>query len=277
MLEDVDSGARTEAQLAANRALWNELVAIHARSAFYNLEGFLAGKSSLKDIEVAELGDVRGKSLLHLQCHFGMDTLSWARLGARVTGVDFSEKAIALAHSLSEQLGLEARFFCGNVYDLPDILQDRFDIVFTSYGVLLWLPDLTRWAEVIAHFLKPGGTFYIVEIHPFARIFDDREDARELKVAYPYFQPAEPSRFEDDGSYADRSAKLDNRVSYEWGHTLAEILNAVASAGLHIESFREYPKIPYQILPFAEKAPDGWWRLPESDSIPLLFSIQATK
>src|SRR5262249_14316808 len=179
-----------------NLARWNEITAIHAQSAFYNVEGFKRGQSSLRSIEVDELGDVAGKTLLHLQCHFGLDTLSWARRGAHVTGVDFSEPAIAQAQALARQNNLHPRLLRADVLDLAGRLSGPFDIVFTSYGVLCWLPDLRRWAEVIAHFLKPGGTFYMVETHPFATVLGEKKDTKELTIAYPYFHEPEPIREE---------------------------------------------------------------------------------
>ena len=171
----------------ANLALWNEWAHLHAGSAFYDVEGFKAGKTSLNPLEMEELGNVAGKTLLHLQCHFGLDSLSWARLGASVTGVDFSDQAIALARSLSQEVGLEAEFVCSDIYELPQVLAGQFDIVYTSYGVLAWLPDLKNWAAVIAHFLKPGGVFFIAEFHPFAMVFDNSETATGLRIQYPYF------------------------------------------------------------------------------------------
>src|SRR5438067_5957834 len=179
---------------SANRANWDAWAAINAASANYDVAGFKAGKLSLNRIEREELGDVAGKSLLHLQCHFGLDSLSWARLGAAVTGVDFSDKAIALARSLSEETGIPATFVQSNIYDLADNLTGQFDIVFTSYGVLWWLPDLAGWAKVVSHFLKPGGTFLLVEAHPIASMFDP-DDPSELKVKYPYFPSREPLKF----------------------------------------------------------------------------------
>jgi len=157
--------------LAANRALWDEWTAIHETSSFYDLEAFKAGGSRLRDYEVDEVGDVTGKSLLHLQCHFGIDTLSWARLGARVTGADFSDRAIELGRSLAAELRLDATFVRSDLYDLPSVLDGQFDVVYTSRGVLGWLPDLGRWAGVVAHFLRPGGVFYMTEIHPVAQAF----------------------------------------------------------------------------------------------------------
>lgn len=266
----------------ANREHWNELVPIHEKSDMYDVEGFKAGESSLKSIELDELGDVEGKSLLHLQCHFGKDTLSWARLGAKVTGVDFSEEGIALARSLSEDIGVEANFVVSNVYDLPDALDagEKFDIVFTSYGVLCWLPDLTRWGQIVAHFLKPGGTFYIAEFHPFGMVFYDGDDATGLSVHYPYFYASEPMKFEPDGygSYADRSATV-TTPEFEWNHGLGDVLNALISAGLKIEFLHEFPYSCYQYLPsLMEKCDDGYWRLKDKgETVPLMYSIKATK
>ena len=262
--------------LRANRENWNEKTPIHARSDFYDVEGFKSGKSTLMPIEIEELGDVSGKSMLHLQCHFGLDTLSWARLGARVTGVDFSDKAIELARSLSKELGLAATFVESNIYDLPDVLNGQYDIVFTSYGVLCWLPDLRRWAQVVSHFLKPGGTFYMVEMHPFASVFDD-ENADDFRLRYPYFPSQEPLRFEPGWTYTDASAPL-TTYSYEWSHSLGEILDSLISVGLRMGFLHEFPYTVYKALSMAERGQDGWWRLPKHrDSIPLLFSLKATK
>jgi 2-polyprenyl-3-methyl-5-hydroxy-6-metoxy-1,4-benzoquinol methylase len=155
--------------VAANRALWDEWTPIHVGSAFYDVDGWKSGRRhDLPPLLVDEVGDVAGKDLLHLQCHFGLDTLSWARRGARVTGADFSERAVEQARLLAAETGLEARFVVSDVVDLPDRLEGDFDVVFTSFGVLNWLPDVPRWAEVVAHFVRPGGFFYIAEAHPFA-------------------------------------------------------------------------------------------------------------
>ena len=156
----------------ANRAHWAEVTPIHVQSAFYDVPAVKAGKGSLQRIEVDELGVVKGKTLLHLMCHFGLDTLSWARAGAVVTGVDFSTEALAVARGLAEELGIPARFIEANVYELPSVLDEQFDVVFTSYGILCWLPDLDSWAKVIARSLRPGGTFYIVEMHPTSDLLE---------------------------------------------------------------------------------------------------------
>jgi len=263
--------------LEANRRHWDELVPIHLKSKFYKVQRFKAGRSTLDDIERAGLGDVSGRSLLHLQCHFGLDTLSWARLGARATGVDFSGAAIAAARSLAREVGITADFVHSDIYDLPANLDGRFDIVFSSHGVLPWLPDLGRWAEVVAHFLEPGGVFYLVESHPTAQMFDDEIETPELRVRYPYFHEG-PMRFEDEGSYADHAAAVRNRTTYEWTHPLAEVLNSLIAAGLRIERFEEYPASSWRLMRHMVQGDDGWWRLPAGlVGIPLMFSLRAVR
>lgn len=262
-----------------NRAAWNEWAGIHVGSKFYDVEGFKAGRTSLNSFEMVEVGEVSGKSLLHLQCHFGMDTLSWARLGARVTGVDFSDRAIETAQSLAKELDLEAEFVCSDIYELPEVLSGQFDIVYTSSGVLAWLPDLRRWGQVIAHFLRPGGFFYIAEFHPFAQVFDDSKQATDLKLGYPYFHADEPTLFKVEGTYAEAEARGVQEWVYEWTHTLGEIVTALAGAGLRIEFLHEFPFSGYAMLPpFMEQGSDGLFRLKERESaLPLMFSIRATK
>lgn len=266
--------------LTANRDHWDELVPLHARSAFYDVDGFKAGRITLGRLERQELGDVRGKSLLHLQCHFGLDTLSWARLGARVTGVDFSPRAVDLARALAAELGIDARFLCADIYDLPDALDEQFDIVFTSYGVLTWLPDLRRWAHVVAHFVRPGGTFYIAEIHPFGMVFDDSEGISALQVhdAYPYFPTAQPLAFDNDCSYASSETLAAHHRTYEWPYTLGDVVTFLIDAGLRIEFLHEFPFACYRMFPFLEKDNEGRWWLPgRKASIPLTFSLKAVK
>jgi len=261
--------------MKSNRGLWNEWTPFHERSEFYDVEGFKNGRCTLKSIELEELGDVSGKSLLHLQCHFGMDTLSWARLGAKATGVDFSEESIALARSLSEETGIKADFVCSNVYDLPEVLDGKFDIVFTSCGVLCWLPDLMKWAKVISHFLKPGGFFYIFEEHPFTVVFDNSAGVTELKVTQSYFHTLEPVAWEVTGSYA--GGKTDRlHTSYEWTHGMGDIINALISGGLRIEFVHEFTLCSWRRFPFMEQDEAGWWRI-KGDKIPLTFSLMATR
>lgn len=264
--------------MAANRRSWDARTPTHFKSRFYDVDGFRAGASSLNSIEIDEMGDVEGKSLLHLQCHFGMDTMSWARQGARVTGVDFSEEAISRARSLSEELGIDAKFVVSNVYALPDVLDGRFDVVFTSYGVLTWLPDLERWAKVVAHFLEPGGSFHIVDAHPFGSVFYNEDDAVDLRPFYPYStRGAGPIASEPGPTYTDGPDE-EYGATFEWGHSVGDILNSLISAGLVIEFFHEHHFSAYRALPMMELGDDGWWRLPEGgESVPFLFSLKATK
>ena len=261
--------------LKKNLDMWNDWAPLHAESEFYDVEGFKKGRSTLDSIELEEMGDVSGKSLLHLQCHFGMDTLSWARLGARVTGIDFSDKAIDIARSLSKELGIEADFICSSVSDLPENLSGQFDIVYTSAGVLCWLPNLKQWAEIIYHYLKPRGFFYILDSHPFSHVFDDSKDVKELKVKHSYFHSPEPTKWEIEGSYA--GARTDRQHnSYEWTHSMGDIINPLISCGLQIEFLHEFPMLFFKWFPFMKQDEEGWWRL-EGDKIPLTFSIKATK
>jgi SAM-dependent methyltransferase len=260
----------------ANRRRWNELVPIHARSAFYDVDGFRAGKTSLRPIELGELGDVAGKRLLHLQCHFGLDALSWARLGAQVTGVDYSETAILEARALARQTKLPAEFLVADIHELPGLLSGEFDIVYTSYGAICWIGDLEPWARIVAHFLRAKGTFYMVEIHPFADVWDDGPDAEELRVGYSYFHEERPIRVERSGSYADRQAVVENKVSYTWNHSLGDIVSALAGAGLRIEFLHEFPYCICAVLPGMEQRADGWWYA-RDPRVPFLFSLKAAK
>lgn len=195
-----------------NKALWNKRTAVHKDSAFYDLPSFLNGRSSLQPIELEALGDVRGKKILHLQCHFGMDSLSLARMGATVTGVDLSDSSIAEARRLNEQLELNAQFICCNVYDLKEYLDERFDIVFTSYGVIGWLPDLGPWASLIQHFLKPGGSFLMAEFHPVVWMMD--ENFQHIKY---FYNNRELIVTESQGTYTDRGAAIVHK-EYSWNH-----------------------------------------------------------
>lgn len=262
----------------ANRDLWDEWTIMHEGSQHYDLEGFLGGKQTLDPIEIQEIGDVRGLRLLHLQCHFGLDTLSWARLGAEVTGIDFSERAIQLAQKISNQIGVDAEFIQTDLYELPKVLDKEFDIVFTSEGVLVWLPDLKRWGEIISKFLKTGGRFYIRDGHPFIKVFDDEIQTPELKIRYPYFTPSKPFHFRDSETYTDSDHKIEPMDWYEWNHSMSEIINSLIAAGLKIEFLHEFPYISDKTHPFLVQREDGNWSLPqEMGELPLVFSLMATK
>lgn len=266
-----DEHIHNKEHFAANRALWDAWTKLHVDSAFYDVDSFRAGKTTLKPVELEALGDVRGKTLLHLQCHFGLDTLSWAREGAIVTGVDFSEDAIATARSLSKEIDIPATFVASNVYDLPEVMDQQFDIVFTSYGVLPWLPDVARWAQVVARFLKPGGTFYIVEFHPFLETLDEAGE----HFAYPYFSTRLPLRFDESGSYASESDFLG--TSYEWTHPLSEVVTALLDTGLTLAYLREFPYSTYAYPGYlVQAAPDRYGWPDEHPVLPLMYAIKAT-
>lgn len=262
-------------QTCANRALWDWWTELHSCAEAYDIAGFRAGKESLRPVELAELGgEVAGKRLLHLMCNFGLDTLSWARRGAIVTGVDFSERAIALARSLSRELSIPATFVCADIGQLPAMLNEQFDVVYTSYGVLHWLPDLGHWAAVIARFLAPGGISYIVDTHPFLRLFDT--SSPQLSAAHPYFGAGEPVGFVARGSYAVPEGDGRSLPGYMWDHGIGEVITALALAGLRIEYLHEYPFHARAVLPDMDRGADGWWRLTASpEALPLLFSLRA--
>jgi SAM-dependent methyltransferase len=266
--------------IRANNELWDAWTDVHEKGEFYDLEGFKRGGTRLSDYEVEEIGEVTGKDLLHLQCHFGIDTLSWARLGANVTGADFSERAIDLARSVADEIGFPAaRFVRSDLFDLPQVLGGDFEIVYTSRGVLGWIPDIRRWAQVVAHFVRPGGTFYITEIHPVAQAFENEGvEPGELRLAYPYWEHADPLAFPVEGSYADPTADIGVKTEYGWDRSLGEIVTALLDAGLEIRSLREYPFSAWK-LDYLERAPDDTWRLPATvkGELPLFFSILARK
>jgi SAM-dependent methyltransferase len=265
--------------MAANCKMWDDLVGIHVDSDFYDMPAFLAGKCTLDPLEVAEIGLVKNKSLLHLQCHFGQDTISWARRGARVTGVDFSSAAINCARQVAKQCQQDARFIEANVYDLDQHLDESFDIVFSSAGVLCWLPDIIRWARTVHKYLKPGGIFYLREFHPFCGVFEDEgaKNDNNPSLRYPYFPQKEALRFKDEGSYADPQAEI-SRESFEWPHSMAEIISALCATGLRIEFLHEFPYTTYQSHRFLSKDKNGRWHWPGFESkLPLMFSLKASK
>jgi SAM-dependent methyltransferase len=255
-----------------NRAFWDERVPIHTASDFYDVEGFKAGGEPLEDFELEDLGDVSGRSLVHLQCHFGRDTLSWARQGARVTGLDFSAPAIEAARGLAADIGVEADFVCADVYDAPTALGGRsFDIVYVNVGAINWLPDIRRWAGVVAGLLRPGGVFYMKEIHPFSWVFGDDD----LTVESDYF--AHRNDYDEAGTYTDPDAPTVHNKTEEWQHPLGDVVNAVIGAGLTLELLREHDHAADRQWPFMEK--DGSvYRMPKgTPRLPLMYSLRARK
>ena len=273
----------------ANLARWDESVAIHAASDGYDMAGFLRGEKSLYPVEMDEVGDVHGKTLLHLQCHFGMDTLSWARLGASVTGLDFAPAAVARATQLATEIGIaNARFVQSNVYDAPAAISEQFDIVYTGIGALCWLPDIKAWAKVVASFLRPGGFLYIYEGHPVLWALDEENAGEQLIVRYPYFEQSQPQVWEGDTTYVD-GPPLKNTRTYEWNHGLGEIVSALIGSGLQLEFLHEHREMPWRALPWMVRA-DGQtgglryarretWQLPaeQRELCPLMYSLRARK
>lgn len=269
--------------LDANRRWWNEAASLHAKTAFYDLDGFVLGRRrGLHPTESVELGDVSGKTLVQLQCHIGLGALSWARLGAaRVVGLDFAPHAIAEARALAERCGLgdRATFVLADVQEAARALAEHapFDIAYVSVGALLWLPSIRRWAEAVAAVVAPGGLLYVREVHPML-LAVDREGER-LVVKNRYFEHAEPNRWEEAGTYADPDAKMAHAITYEWNHGLGEIVQALVDAGFVIELLREHRDAEWRALPHMVAGDDGLFRLPddERETLPLTFSLRARK
>lgn len=259
-----------ENYIEKNRNAWNKRAELHFDSQFYDVKGFLEGKTSLNQIELDLLGDVKGKSVLHLQCHFGQDSISLSGLGAEVTGVDLSDKAIDLARELAGKANSSTQFICSDVYDLPQHLDKKFDIVFTSYGTIGWLPDLGRWAEVIAHFLKPGGKFIFVEFHPFVWMFEDDFD----EIKYSYFKDEPIVELKDESYVEGKLAETIEDVS--WNYSLDEVFNSLINNNLNIKSFREYDYSPYNVFSKMEEFEKGKFRMKKfGKKIPLTYSVSA--
>jgi SAM-dependent methyltransferase len=268
-----------EKYFKANQKMWDEFAKEHFQieNEFYSVKAFLEGQSTLRQFELNEMGNVKGKKLLHLQCHFGLDTLSWEREGAIVTGIDFSGEAIRLAKILAKKARLTGNFFQTNLYDLPKVLSEKFDIVYTSIGVLCWLNDLKKWAEIISYFLKVGGFFYVTDGHPFSKMFDN-DHPEELQLKYDYFHGAEPMEFTAEGSYASDDSHMEPHKEYEWDHSLSDIINSLIQAGLTIEFFNEYPFAAFKVYAFIEKDSNGYYRLKNQKAeIPLIFTLKASK
>lgn len=265
-----------------NQELWDEWTEINVRSAFYDVAGFKKQPAPLDDVVREALGDLAGKSVLHLQCHFGMDTLRIALDAQRAVGVDLSEKAIAAARGLATELGSSAQFVQSDLYALDQVLDEQFDVVFTSHGAIEWLPDLAPWGRLIARYLKPGGRFAIVDGHPTALIFDGA--GGELAIKYPYFGGDAPIEVPPSiGNYADPEAVV-TKAGYSFPHAMSETVMALVNAGLRIDDLQEHRHVVWQMLPFlVEDAHAGIhgqraWRMPDDKpQLPLMFSIRASK
>jgi SAM-dependent methyltransferase len=260
--------------LRLNREYWDERVPLHAASSFYDVPGFLAGKDVLRPFEHDEVGDVRGKRLLHLMCHIGLDTLCWARRGATVTGLDFSQPALDTAADIAERAGIDsARFVAADIDRATKALAgETFDIVYTGAGVMQWIRDVDRWARVVASLVAPGGFFYIAEYHPFIDIVDD--DVRGLRRGYldrgPFVE-------DEPGSYTGRADTSANTM-VKWTHHIGSVVNALATAGLRIEFLHEFAFTDAAMFFGLERGGDGLWRFPpDRYQIPMMFSLRAAK
>jgi 2-polyprenyl-3-methyl-5-hydroxy-6-metoxy-1,4-benzoquinol methylase len=257
-----------------NRSWWDERVPIHVAGDFYDVEEFKRGGDRIRPFEAEEVGDVSGRSLVHLQCHFGLDTLSWARRGARVTGLDFSAPAVEAASSLAAELGLEAEFVQADVHDAAEALGDRrFEIVYTGLGALNWLPDVERWAGVAASLIEPGGFLYLSEFHPVSDVFGDAE----LSIEHDYFQ-REPFEIDEPGTYGDLTAETVQNRTIEWTHGVGDVVSAVIGAGLTLELLHEHDYTLFPRWPFLERSGFDTYRFPPGQPrIPLMYSLRARK
>ena len=255
-----------------NRQSWNNRVDAHVKSKFYDVPTFLEGRSSLNNIELGFLGEINEKSILHLQCHFGQDTISLARMGAKVTGIDLSDKAIDSANDLAKEAKVDARFICCDLYDLPNYLNDTFDIVFTSYGTIGWLPDLDKWAKIIATFLKPGGKLVFVEFHPVVWMFDDDFEG----IKYNYFNTG-PIIENESGTYADKEASI-NQDYVMWNHGMGEVVSCLIKNGLQIRNLEEYDYSPYNCFNGCMLNQSGQYHISKfGNKLPLVYAIVAEK
>jgi SAM-dependent methyltransferase len=272
-LPDEESQLVSGDYLTLNRSNWDERVAVHVASGFYAVERFVDGEDHLHGFESDELGDVSGKRVAHLQCHFGLDTLCLARRGASVTGLDFSTPAIAEARALAGRLGVDARFVEANVYDAVEALGETYDIVYTGKGALNWIPDLSAWANTVAALLEPGGVLYLAEYHPFLLML--AEDS--LEFDWPYFNSG-PEVWDEPGDYADPEAVLEHARTVEWPHPISEVICSIIDAGLRVEFFHEFAESSFARFSFMEQVGPRLYRMPAGmPELPLMYSLRAVK
>ena len=251
-----------------NKARWDERVPIHVASGLYDVDGFKAGKEQLRPFELELAGDVTGLRMAHLQCHFGEDTMAWARHGASIVGLDFSQPAVDTANSLAAELELDARFVCADVYDAVEAFEgERFDLVYTGVGALNWLPDLGRWADVVTALIKPGGRLLLAEFHPFSWVFEE-----EHTVENDYFAD-HPLLWNDAGSYADLEATTANNETVEHQHGLGEIVTALLERGHQLRALEEYDYTLFPRFPFLEERDGGFFYPEGMPKVPLMFAL----
>ncbi len=273
-----DEAGSIERSFWINRARWDELVAIHLRSPDYRVAAFKAGEDHLHPIEAVEIGPIAGKRLVHLQCHFGLDTLCLARRGASVTGLDFSSAAIAAARALAAETGIPACFVLGNIYDAPALIGGHFDIVYVSWGALNWLPDIKGWAQIVARMLGVGGVLYLIEGHPLAMALDQAGPDSPILPTHDYFQSPAPLVGYAAASYTGDPDPVAHAEMHEWIHPLGVVVTALIEAGLVLDWVHEHDRIAWQMFCCLEQGPDHMWRLPVGrPSLPLAYSIRARK
>lgn len=265
-------GLSTQEYLHRNRTAWEKKVEFDVLSEYYDVNGFLEGKNILDNLESKGLGAVKNKRILHLQCYFGLETLTLARMGASVTGLDFCHNAISMANNLKAKTGLNADFICADVYDASKILNSKFDLVFSSYGSICWLPDLSKWVENIFSLLKPGGSFFLIDFHPLLISFNLLQNK---SIKYSYFNIEDPVKLIRTGTYANLNANI-KTTEYNWNHSIGELVSTFIKQGMHIQDFKEYPYIPLDAFPGLVKEIDGYNHV-YNDLFPILFSLKASK
>ncbi|HXT90562.1 MAG TPA: methyltransferase [Trebonia sp.] len=268
--------------LDVNRASWDERVPAHVASADYAVRRFIADPDFISGVvrfDVPLLGDVRGLRGVHLQCHIGTDTVSLARLGASMTGLDFSGPAVAAATELAAATAADATFVQSELYAAADVLPaGSFDLVYTGIGALCWLPDIRRWAQVVAALLRPGGRLFVRDGHPMLFTIEDPRDDGLLSVKYPYFEQAEPQVWDQGGTYVETDAVFTHNVSHEWSHGVGEIVTALLDAGMTLTGLAEHDSVPWDALPGMMTESGGEWRLTENpERLAASFTIQAVK
>ena len=268
--------------IEVNRASWDERVTAHVASPGYSVARFSEDPGFLSSVvrfDLPRLGDVSGLDGVHLQCHIGTDTVSLARLGARMTGLDFSEPAIEAARQLAEATGADARFVVSELYEAPDVLrQERFDFVYTGIGAICWLPDIHGWAQVVAALLRPGGRLFMREGHPMLWAINEKR-ADVLAVELPYFETPGPIVWDDGGTYVETDAVFERTITHEWNHGLGETVTAVLDAGMEITMLEEHKTVPWDALPGKlETADNGEFQLKDGhERLPLTYTLQARK
>lgn len=277
-MEDKVAQDREEA-VEANLEVWDSVVEAHAASEMYDLEGFLAGDNHLGETERREVDPVEGKRLLHLLCHFGLDTLSWARLGAEVTGLDISPQAIAKAREIAALANLDATFIESDIAHAKDVVDGPFDIVFMSWGAICWVPDIDKLFSDVAELLAPGGFYYLLDAHPLTNAIDDTWTVEKGHPIFPepYGSEASPVCW-DWQNYADGSPDSRGKKCYDWPHSNAQVVTALAKAGLRIAFLHDHDYLVWEAAPGLVEGEDGHWRWPEGvNPLPLSYSVKAVK